>query len=117
MHIKEELVYDKHLGTLVGFINLGEINNHLLQFEDTLSTSRKPHELASSMLVFIGYIRALFHKFNFPYAQFACANTSADLLVDPVLEAIFCLARQGLQVLALTCAGASANRHLWKLLI
>ena len=54
MHIKEELVYDKHLGTLVGFINLGEINNHLLQFEDTLSTSKKPHELASSMLVFIG---------------------------------------------------------------
>ena len=39
IHIKEELVYDKHLGTLVGFINLGETNNHLLQFEDTLSKS------------------------------------------------------------------------------
>lgn len=27
MHIKEDLVYDKHSGELVGFINLGETNN------------------------------------------------------------------------------------------
>ena len=114
MHIKEELVYDKHLGTLVGFVNLGETNNHLLRFEDTLSTSEKPRVLASSLLVFM--VRALFHKFNFPYVQFACDNTSADLLVDPVMEATFRLERQGLHVLALTCDGGSANRRLWKLL-
>ena len=33
MHIKEDLVYDKHSGELVGFVNLGETNKHLIQFE------------------------------------------------------------------------------------
>ena len=33
MHIKEDLVYDKHTGELVGFTNLGSINQHLQAFE------------------------------------------------------------------------------------
>ena len=30
MHIREDLVYDKHTGELIGFTNLGDIANHLL---------------------------------------------------------------------------------------
>ena len=37
VHIKEDLVYDKHEGTLIGFVNLGDTNNHLLQFEAACS--------------------------------------------------------------------------------
>jgi len=33
MHIKEELVYDKYEGSLIGFIDLGKINNDLLELE------------------------------------------------------------------------------------
>ena len=33
MHIKEDLVYDKFTGELVGFCNLGEINQQLHQLE------------------------------------------------------------------------------------
>ena len=33
MHIKENLVYDKHSGSVIGFTNLGDINNELLSFE------------------------------------------------------------------------------------
>ena len=33
MYVKEELVYDKHTG---GFVNLGEINSHLLAFDNSL---------------------------------------------------------------------------------
>ena len=33
MHIKEDLVYNKHTGQMIGFTNLGEMNNHLLAFE------------------------------------------------------------------------------------
>ena len=33
VHIKEELVYDKHEGHLIDFVNLGHINNQLLEFE------------------------------------------------------------------------------------
>ena len=38
MYIKEELVYDKHEGDLIGFSNLGNINNYLLKFEASLTS-------------------------------------------------------------------------------
>ena len=28
MHIREDLVYDKHTGALIGFANIGDINCH-----------------------------------------------------------------------------------------
>ena len=31
MYIIEDLVYDKHMGALIGFTNLGETNDHLLK--------------------------------------------------------------------------------------
>lgn len=38
MHIKEGLVFDKHAGRIIGFTDLGEINNHLATFQKTLTT-------------------------------------------------------------------------------
>ena len=113
VHIKDDLIYDKHEGTLVGFANLGDTNNHLLQFEASLSGDSAPRPLANSMLVLM--VRGLFAKLNFPYAQFSCSKLSGDLLVDPVWEAISRLERQGIRVLSLTCDGASTNRRLWKI--
>ena len=34
MNIKESLVYDKHSGSMIGFVDLGEINNHLMAYEE-----------------------------------------------------------------------------------
>ena len=114
VHIKEDLVYDKHEGTLVGFVNLGDTNNHLLQFEAALQgDSPQQQQLAKSMLVLM--VRGLFSKLAFPYAQFACVSMTGDLLMDPVWEAISRLERQGIRVLALNCDGASVNRRLLKL--
>ena len=53
VHFKEELVYDKHEGSLVGFVNLGATNNQLLDYEASISQSNGDHPLASSMLVFM----------------------------------------------------------------
>ena len=113
IHIKEELVYDKHQGCLIGFVNLGETNSQLLEFEAALSQESKRAPLASSMLVLM--VRGLFYKLCYPYAQFGCANLSGDQLFDPVWQAISRLERLGFCVLALTCDGASPNRRLWKL--
>ena len=33
VHIKTDLVYDKHQGSLIGFVNLRNTNNQLLEFE------------------------------------------------------------------------------------
>ena len=82
VHVKNDLVYDKHQGNLIGFVNLGEIKNHLLQFENVLYGEESTHQqqLATSMVVLM--VRTLFYKLKFPYAQFACSNLSGDLLVD-----------------------------------
>jgi len=87
VHIKEDLVYDKHESSLIGLVNLGNISNHLLSFERSLAD--EPEQIpaiASSILVIM--VRGLTSKLNFPYVQFACANLSGDLLVDPIWEAI-----------------------------
>ena len=39
MHIREDLVYDKHTGALLGFTNLGAINSHLDRFEQSLQAN------------------------------------------------------------------------------
>ena len=41
VRIKEDLVYDKHTCRIIGFINLGDVNNQLIRFQRfvTFSTS------------------------------------------------------------------------------
>ena len=79
MHIREDLVFDKHTGAIIGFTNLGDINDHLLHFEQSLSSSTPASpKLAKTMMVFM--IRGLFSKLQFTYAQFPCADLSGDLL-------------------------------------
>lgn len=114
MHVKEDLVYDKHSGALIGFVNLGETNQHLLQFQQAIEGDTTDSEaLAKTMFVFM--VRGLFTQLEFPYAQFPCADVSGELLFDPFWEAVYHLERLGLRVLAATADGASTNRRLIKL--
>ena len=114
MHIREDLVYDKHSGALIGFANLGEINSHLLEFEHSVDVAA-PHSepLANSMTVFM--VRGLFTRLQFPYAQFRSIKVSGDLLFEPFREAVEQLERCQLKVLAATADGASVNRKLFRL--
>ena len=87
MHIKEDLVYNKHSGELIGFVNLGDINSHLLRFERSLSGDEYVAEpLAKSMLTMM--VRGLFTALKFPYARFPCKTISGDLLYSPFWEAV-----------------------------
>ncbi|KAL5489473.1 hypothetical protein EMCRGX_G018567 [Ephydatia muelleri] len=55
VHIKENLVFDKHGRQMIGFANLDDINEHLTQFELSL-TSEQPkntQQLAKTMVVFM----------------------------------------------------------------
>ncbi len=124
MHVKEEprigLVCDlsySPLGALLGFVNLGETNAHLLEFERSLEEGgRSSQPLANSMLVFM--VRGLFSRFQFPYAQFSCAAVSGDLgdlMFDHFWEAVCHLERCGFKVLAATADGASPNRRFIKI--
>jgi len=86
MHIKEDLVYNKHNGELIGFVILCETNNHLLEFERQMQDTSKIKPLANSMVVF--YARGLFTSFHFSYAQFPCRTVTGELLFEPFWECI-----------------------------
>ena len=114
MHVKEDLVYDKHSGALIGFVNLGETNQHLLEFQKAIEGDNTDSEaLAKPMFTFM--VRGLCTRLEFPYAQFPCADVSAELLFDPFWEAVYRLERNGLKVLAAMVDGASTNCRLIKL--
>ena len=93
MHVKEDLVFSKHSGDLVGFVNLGSINTLLLEYERSLQSEDHTPQLAKSMFVF--FVRGLFMNLNLPYAQFACKSVSGDLLFNPFWEAVYRLERMG----------------------
>ena len=115
MYIKEDLVYNKHTGALVGFANLGDTNEHLVKFQQTIEASnsddRQP--LAKTMLVFM--VRGLLSSLQYPYVQFACRSVTGEQLFDLFWEAVYRLERMGLRVLAATADGASTNRRLFSL--
>ena len=64
MHVRENLVYNKHSGSLVGFANLGDVNNHLLTFERAVTKGSVPDEdpLAKTMMEFM--VRGLFSLYS-----------------------------------------------------
>ena len=90
MFIREDLVYDKTNDELIGFTDLGDINNHLVAYEKCLNEDTCP-TVANSMLVFM--VCSFFTQMKYPYVQFPCANVSGDLLFAPIWEAVFRLER------------------------
>ena len=102
MHIREDLVYDKNTGTLVGFVNLGDTNSHLLAYERSLQQDTTPTcpQLAKTMMMFM--VRGLFTSLRFAYAQFPCKNVTSDLLFDPFWEAVYRLESCGFKVIRVT---------------
>ena len=97
MHIREDLVYDKHTGRMIAFTNLGDINNHLLAFERSVEENRtEGNVLAKTMMAFM--VRGLFTPLRYAYAQFPCAKVTGDLLVEPFWKAVYRLERMGFKV-------------------
>ena len=106
--IKEDLVYDKHSGDIIGFTNLGDVNDQLLAFEQThLNPSPQP-QLATHMLVFM--VCGILSNLEFAYAQFPCTSVTGDQLYSLVWGCVRHLETAGFKVLATTCDGAASNR-------
>lgn len=99
MHIREGLVFEKHTGRMIGFVNLGDVNNHLLDFERTIKGHADDDRvLAKSMMVMM--VRGLFTPLRFAYSQFPCAKITGDLLFQPFWQAVYRLERMGLKVIS-----------------
>ena len=97
MYIREGQVYSKHTGELVGFVDLGDVNNHLLAFEKAVKGEKELlPSLAKTMMVFM--VRRLFTPLRFPYAQFPCTKLAGGLLFHPFWKAVYCLERMTFKV-------------------
>ena len=98
MYIREDLVYNKHSGKLTGFVDLGEVNNHLLAFErKVLGQMEDEPVLAKTVMAFM--VRGLFTPLRFTYAVFPCEKISGALLFQPFWEAVYRLERMTFKVI------------------
>lgn len=69
MHIKKDLVYDKVSGELIGFVNLGDMTQHLLELEQQLvGSTESTQSLATTVFVFM--VRVLFINLKLPMPPF-----------------------------------------------
>ena len=116
MYIKEGLVFNKHSGEMIGFSDLGEINELLAKYE----RAYKPGEgeichrpIAKCVVTFM--IRGLFTSMKFVYSQFAAVSTKGAELFVLLWKVIERLTLLGFEVVAVTCDGASNNQKLFDL--
>ena len=113
MYIKEGLLYNKHSGALVGFEDLGDINNLIAEFESQAVCESPRRPLAKCMLTFM--VRGLFTSIKFVYAQFPASSPKGCNIFVLAWQAIERLTRIGFKVLAIVCNGAKNNRRMLKL--
>ena len=113
MKIKENLVYDKYTGSVVGFTNLGEINDDLLALERECKDDQEHPPVANHILVLM--VRGIFFKLEFPYAHFGTVGITADQLFPIVWDGIRQVEGVGLKVIFITADGASPNRKFFRM--
>ena len=114
MKIKESLVFDKHQNELIGFTNLGEINDNIDLLETKLVQNDKQNTIATS--VFVIMVRGLITKINFPYATFPTHHLTGESIAPIMMEETFRLERLGLKVIIHTMDGCSINRKYFRLM-
>lgn len=109
MKIREDLVFNKHTSQLVGFIDLGDVNNVLTELERQCTNPDSLEDVvATHMLTFM--VRGIFSNLEFPYAQFPTNGATADVLFPIVWDGVKNLEESGFKVMVITCDGASSNR-------
>ena len=107
MKIEESLVWDKHTGELIGFVNLGDevLNAATLDKKDTL---------ASYVLVFL--LRSIVNPFKFSLANFATTGVVSYQLFLLFWKLVgICELKCNLKIVAVTCDGASPNRSFFRM--
>ena len=103
--VQENLVWDKHTGEIIGFVDRGDIDlNH--------ATLQKIGTVATHVLVFM--IRSIVNPFKFTLANFATTGISSSQIFPLFWKALgICELECKFKVMATTCDGASPNRKFF----
>ena len=102
MKIQENLVWDKHNGELIGYVDLGDIN---------YAAMSKVTTVASHVLVFL--IRSIVNPFKFSLANFVTDDISASQMFPLLWKAISVCKKGSLKVIIVILDGASPNRKIF----
>ena len=123
MKIKSGLVFSKTAGKLVGFCEMGEINDEIEKFSKAMesqpATEKQPLEprsdrhIAKYVIVFM--VRGIFPNLQYAFGHFASEGFDSDQIFPCAPEAIRILKSIGLYVRAITADGASPNRKYFNL--
>lgn len=105
--IQENLVWDKHTGELIGYVDLGDVDINY-------ATLKNVEEIATHILVFM--IRSLVNPFKFTLANFSTTGITSSQIFPLFWKAVgICELQCRLKVLATTCDGASPNRKFFRM--
>ena len=106
-------IYYMTTGELIGFSDIGDVNQHLIQLEKQSLDPNYTEKLSTSMLALM--IRGLFTDLTFPYASFPTSNLTGDQIVPIFYEALLRLERCGFKVACCTLDGNSVNRKFFQI--
>ena len=108
--LRKDLFFDDE-GKLIGFVNLGSVQNSIDDLEQCLSSSIIP-EQATHMFVFMAI--SLFSDWKMPIAFFPTTTIKSFALFNLFWKCVENLEERGFKVLTSTCDGASPHRKFYK---
>lgn len=108
--VKSGLVYCSETGRLIGFCDLGSINNAIYNF--CISETSEP-DIATHILAIM--IRGIFSRLECVVAHYPCKGFSSHQLYWLIWEGIGILELSGFKVRALVCDGATPNRKFYRI--
>ena len=104
MKIKEDLVYIKHTGKLIGYTNLGEVEQQLAELE----RGEAHLTVATPVLAFM--LHGLCSKLDYTLGHFDTTNLSGEQLYSTAWRVTEAAEAAGFQVIAITADGVAVNR-------
>ncbi|XP_065652969.1 uncharacterized protein LOC136080281 [Hydra vulgaris] len=117
MKIKSGLMFCKTTGKMVGFTDMGPVNDTLNEFHrrfDRRITERNSElNLAQYVIVFMA--RGIFSSLCYYFGHFASEGFKNDQIYSCAWNAIMILESIGLKVRAIVSDGATANRKFYNL--
>ena len=106
MKIQEDLVWDKHTGELIGFVDLGDTKLNY-------ATLKNVSELATHILVFL--VKSVVNPLSYSFATFATTGITSYQIFPLFWKAVNILENINLKVIAATADGASPNRKFFRM--
>ena len=107
MKIQESLVWSKHTGDLIGFVDLRDVNLNYATLQETKA-------IASHVLAFL--LRSVVNSFKFSLANFATKNATATQIFPLFWKAVAIFETQyAIKVVAATCDEVSVNRKIFRM--